>query len=97
MAARFTLCPLAFALRPLLQTRNRKFVYRLTQADSVIQSATQALPFAVYYSPNKWVWTVKKGNNQEVTIADYLAVQDKWLAIIQETIDQLLKAQENEG
>ncbi len=43
---------------------------------------------------NKWIWTVKKGNNQEVTIAACLAVQDKWLAIIQDTVDQLLKAQE---
>jgi len=46
---------------------------------------------------NKFIWTVKKGNNQNVTIVEVLAVQDKWLEIIQETIDELLKAQEKES
>jgi hypothetical protein len=50
----------------------------------------------VYRAPNKFRWTVKKGDNESVTISDCLAVQDKWLDIIQDTIDELLKAQEKE-
>jgi hypothetical protein len=46
--------------------------------------------------PTKGTWTVKKGANESVTISDVLAVQDKWLEIIQDTIDQLLKAREKE-
>lgn len=50
----------------------------------------------VYRAPNKFRWTVKKGDNQSLTISDSLAVRDKWLEIIQDTIDQLLKAQEKD-
>jgi hypothetical protein len=48
----------------------------------------------LYRAPNKWRWTVKKGNNEIVTVRDVLDVQDKWLELIQETIDNLQKAQE---
>jgi hypothetical protein len=51
----------------------------------------------VYRARNKWRWTVKKGDNENLTIRDCLAVQDEWLAVIQDTIDQLLKAQETIG
>jgi hypothetical protein len=50
----------------------------------------------LYRAPNKWRWTVKKGDNEIVTIRDCLAVQDKWLDLIQDTIDRLQEAQENQ-
>jgi hypothetical protein len=43
---------------------------------------------------NKWVSTIKKGDNDDVTIAEVLAVKDEWFAIIQEVVDQLLRAKE---
>jgi hypothetical protein len=51
----------------------------------------------LYRAPNKWRWTVKKGDNEIVTIRDCLSVQDKWLELIQDTIDTLQKAQEEVG
>jgi hypothetical protein len=51
----------------------------------------------LYRAPNKWRWTVKKGDNEIVTVRDLLDVQDKWLELIEETIDQLQEAQESAG
>jgi hypothetical protein len=42
-------------------------------------------------------WAVKKGNNESISIRDCLTVQDKWLELIQDTIDQVLKAEEKES
>jgi hypothetical protein len=50
----------------------------------------------VYKAPNKFRWTVKIGNNESLTIQDVLKVQDKWLEIIQDTIDQLHEAQKRD-
>lgn len=43
---------------------------------------------------NKFQWTVKKQNNQFITIAEVLAVQDRWLEIIRDTTNKLLAVQE---
>ena len=51
----------------------------------------------LYRAPNKWLWTVKKGDNEIVTIRDCLDVQDKWLELIQDTINELQTAREAEG
>lgn len=51
----------------------------------------------LYRAPNKWLWTVKKGDNEIVTIRDCLDVQDKWLELIQDTINKLQTAREAEG
>jgi hypothetical protein len=51
----------------------------------------------LYRAPNKWRWTVKKGDNQIATIRDLLNVQDEWLDLIRDTIDQLQEAQEQVG
>jgi len=48
-------------------------------------------------SKNIFFWTVKKSDGSNLKIAEVLAVRDKWLEIIQDTIDQLLKAQEKES
>lgn len=45
---------------------------------------------------NKFTWTVRRADRY-VTIAECLAVQDKWLEIIQDTINQLLRTQEHES
>jgi len=50
----------------------------------------------LHRAPNKWRWTVKKGDNEIATIRDVLNVQDKWLELIQDTIEYLQKAQEEE-
>jgi hypothetical protein len=51
----------------------------------------------LYRAPNKWRWTVKKGDNEIVTIRDCLGVQDKWLELIQDTINELQTAREADG
>lgn len=51
----------------------------------------------LHRAPNKWRWTVKKGDNEIATIRDVLNIQDKWLELIQDTIDYLQKAREEEG
>ena len=43
---------------------------------------------------HRFIWTVKKRNNQFVTIAEVLAVQDRWLEIIRDTANKLLAVQE---
>ncbi len=43
---------------------------------------------------NKFAWTIKKRNNQYVTIAEVLAVQDRWFEIIRDTTNKLLAVQE---
>lgn len=50
----------------------------------------------VQKAKNRFDWTIKKGNNEEVTIAECLAIQVKWLEIIQETIGHLHRVQEKE-
>ena len=40
---------------------------------------------------DKFTWTIKKRNNQYITISEILAVQDKWLQIIRDTADKLRK------
>ena len=48
--------------------------------------------------PNRFLWTVKRGANENVTIPECLAVQDEWLTIIQGTVSELLEIQaENEN
>jgi hypothetical protein len=43
---------------------------------------------------NKFIWTVKKRSNRLITIAELLAVQDRWLEIIRDTTNKLLAVQE---
>jgi hypothetical protein len=43
---------------------------------------------------HKFQWTVKKRPNQFITIAEVLAVQDRWLEIIRDTTNKLLAVQE---
>ncbi len=51
----------------------------------------------LYRTPNKWRWTVKKGDNEIATIRDVLNVQDKWLELIQDTINKLQDVQDETG
>lgn len=46
---------------------------------------------------NKFTWTVKKQNNQPLTIGEVLAVRTRWLEIIQDTISELSKVQEKDA
>jgi hypothetical protein len=43
---------------------------------------------------HKFNWTVKKRTNQYITISEVLAVQDKWLEIIQDSANRLIAVQE---
>jgi hypothetical protein len=45
----------------------------------------------------RWRWAVKKGRNQNPTIAECLAVQDKWLDIIREIVAEIDKAQRHQS
>jgi hypothetical protein len=49
----------------------------------------------VHKDTNKFQWTVKKKNGQPVPIAECLGVTDKWLQLIEKTIDELNEIQEN--
>lgn len=49
----------------------------------------------VQHGPNRFVWTVKIGTSQRSRLArieEVLAVQDQWLALIQETVNSLAEA-----
>jgi hypothetical protein len=59
----------------------------LNKLASLLENAT------VYKSPDRFLWTVKKRSNEYLTIPECLAVQDKWLDVIQETVNELLKVQ----
>jgi hypothetical protein len=51
----------------------------------------------LFRTPNKWTWTVRKGDDEIVTIRDVVNVQDEWLELIQDTIDKFQKAREEAG
>jgi hypothetical protein len=59
----------------------------LNKLASLLEKAT------VYKSPDRFLWTVKKRGNKYLTIPECLAVQDQWLDVIQETVNELVKAQ----
>jgi hypothetical protein len=48
----------------------------------------------IYKIENRFWWTVKIGDRY-LTISEVLAVKDRWLKIIRETLDEIAKAQEN--
>jgi hypothetical protein len=47
----------------------------------------------VYKGINKFQWTVKKKDNQPVSIIECLAITDEWLQLIEETINYLFDVQ----
>ena len=59
----------------------------LNKLASLLENAT------VYKSPDRFLWTVKKRSNQYLTIPECLAVQDKWLDVIRETVNELVQVQ----
>lgn len=49
--------------------------------------------FVEQSKPNRFFWTVKK-QNRKLNIEEVLVVQDQWLKLIAETLDEFTKAQE---
>lgn len=50
----------------------------------------------LYEHKDKFLWEVRKSDGRNLTIADVLAVQDQWLEIIQDTINNFMKVLEKE-